>query len=62
MWMSSLSLEDKSVPYYRQKEMECLEIEQAQALTSSQLIAEQVGPKKRGPRAKPELQKARIQK
>ena len=27
MWMSSLSLDDKSVPYYQQKEDECKEIE-----------------------------------
>lgn len=27
MWMSSLSLDDKSIPYYQQKEDECKEIE-----------------------------------
>lgn len=29
MWMSSLSLEDNSTPYYQQKEYECSAIEKA---------------------------------
>ena len=27
MWMSSLSLEDEQVPYYKQKDLECMEID-----------------------------------
>jgi len=27
MWMSSLSLEDNQVPFYQQKELECMDIE-----------------------------------
>lgn len=27
MWFSSLSLKDESIPYYRQKDLECNEIE-----------------------------------
>ena len=27
MWMSTLSLQDKSTPYYRQREMECEQLE-----------------------------------
>jgi hypothetical protein len=27
MWMSSLSLEDNSIPYYKQKDLECNELE-----------------------------------
>jgi hypothetical protein len=35
MWMSSLSLDDKSVPFYQQKEDECKEIKKMSSAKSA---------------------------
>ena len=48
MWLSSLSLEDANKPYYKQKDLECMEIEKI--MNGGADGAEVGSSKKRGPK------------
>ena len=49
MWLSSLSLEDDSIPYYKQKDLECAEIDKL--MNNNNDLTENGGAsRKRGPK------------